>query len=130
MMMIILFGFILKLIIIDTILEELKYFGMEVPKILIWKVDVEYTTKVLSMLSKAGINVNQVDKYGAIPLIAAITVLKLTTKEVLPLYEMLIASGSNIHRKDFQGKSAIDYAREFSWRQDLLSENGGLLADE
>lgn len=130
MMMIILFGFILKLIIIDTILEELKYFGIEVPNILIWKVDVEYATKVLSMLLKAGINVNQVDKYGAIPLIAAITVLKLTTKEVLPLYEMLIASGSNIHRKDFQGKSAIDYAREFSWRQDLLSENGGLLADE
>ena len=43
---------------------------------------------------------------------------------------MLIASGSDIHLKDFQGKSAIDYAREFSWRQDLLSENGGLLADE
>ena len=34
-MMIILFGFILKLIIIDTILEELKYLGMEVPNILI-----------------------------------------------------------------------------------------------
>ena len=95
-----------------------------------WRVDVEYATKVMSMLLKAGINVNQVDKYGAIPLIAAITVLKLTTKEALPLYEMLIASGSDIHRKDFQGKSAIDYAREFSWRQDLLSENGGLLADE
>ena len=71
-----------------------------------WRVDVEYATKVLSMLLKAGINVNQVDKYGSIPLITA------------------------IHRKDFQGKSAIDYAREFSWRQDLLSENGGLLADE
>ncbi|MGR5847811.1 hypothetical protein ACTEMJ_09350 [Streptococcus pneumoniae] len=94
------------------------------------RVDVEYATKIMSMLLKAGINVNQVDKYGAIPLITAITVLKLTTKEALPLYEMLIASGSDIHRKDFQGKSAIDYAREFSWRQDLLSENGGLLADE
>ena len=95
-----------------------------------WRIDVEHATKVLSMLLKAGINVNQVDKYGAIPLITAITVLKLTTKEALPLYEMLIASGSDIHRKDFQRKSAIDYAREFSWRQDLLSENGGLLADE
>ena len=61
-----------------------------------WRVDVEYATKVMSMLLKAGINVNQVDKYGAIPLIAAITVLKLTTKEALPLYEMLIASGSDL----------------------------------
>ena len=83
-----------------------------------WRVDVEYATKIMSMLLKAGINVNQVDKYGAIPLITAITVLKLTTKQALPLYEMLIASSSDINRKDFKGKSAIDYAIEFSWRQD------------
>ena len=95
-----------------------------------WRVNVKYALTILTILLESGIDINQVDKYGSIPLIYAITVLKLPTEEAIPIYNLLIDSGSDINLKNFQGKSAVDYAREFSWRHGLLSENGGPLYDK
>lgn len=95
-----------------------------------WRVNVKYALTILTILLESGIDINQVDKYGSIPLIYAITVPKLPTEEAMPIYNLLIDSGSDTNLKNFQGKSAVDYAREFSWRHGLLSENGGPLYDK
>ena len=39
----------------------------------------------------------------------------------MPVYQYLIDHGSNIYEKDNFGKACIDYAKEFSWRNDLVS---------
>ena len=66
-------------------------------------------------------DINAKDKYGAIPLNYAITVVKLPTETAMPVYQYLIDHGSNIYEKDNFGKACIDYAKEFSWRNDLVS---------
>ena len=56
--------------------------------------------KATQLLVEAGIDINEKDKYGAIPLKYAITVVKLTTEEMMPVYKYLIDRGSNIYEKD------------------------------
>ena len=55
-----------------------------------WRVNVKYAPTILTILLEFGIDINQVDKYGSIPLIYAITVLKLPTEEAMPIYNLLI----------------------------------------
>ena len=83
--------------------------------------DPQYILKVTQLLVEAGVNINAKDKYGAIPLNYAITVVKLPTETAMPVYQYLIDHGSNIYEKDNFGKACIDYAKEFSWRNDLVS---------
>ena len=83
--------------------------------------DPQYILKVTQLLVEAGVDINAKDKYGAIPLNYAITVVKLPTETAMPVYQYLIDHGSNIYEKDNFGKACIDYAKEFSWRNDLVS---------
>ena len=39
----------------------------------------------------------------------------------MPVYKYLIDHGSNIYEKDSFGKACIDYAKEYSWRNGLIS---------
>ena len=71
--------------------------------------------KILRFLISEG-----ADKYGAIPLQYAITAVKLPTKTIMPVYQYLMDRGSNICEKDNFGKTCLDYAEEFSWRNDLI----------
>ena len=64
---------------------------------------------------------NGKDKYGAIPLNYAITVVKLPTEAAMPVYQYLIDHGSNICEKDNFGKTCLDYAKEYSWRNGIIS---------
>ena len=80
----------------------------------------QYMYKVTQLLMDAGVDINQKDKYGAIPLQYAITVVKQPTEAILPVVQVLMDHGSHIHEKDSFGKTCLDYAREFSWRKDLI----------
>ncbi|PGD49423.1 hypothetical protein COM36_32550, partial [Bacillus toyonensis] len=37
------------------------------------------------------------------------------------MYKLLISSGSKYNLKGEFGRSCVDYAKEYSWRNDLLS---------
>ena len=75
--------------------------------------DPQYMLRATQLLVEA--------KYGAIPLNYAITVVKLPTEAAMPVYQYLIDHGSDICEKDNSGKTCLDYAREFSWRNGLVS---------
>ena len=80
----------------------------------------QYMLKITQLLIAAGVDINKKDKYGAIPLQYAITAVKLPTKTIMPVYQYLMDRGSNICEKDNIGKTCLDYAEEFSWRNDLI----------
>ena len=75
--------------------------------------DPQYMLKATQLLVEAGVDINGKDKYGAIPLKYAITVVKLPTEAAMPVYQYLIDHGSNICEKDNFGKTCLDYAKEF-----------------
>ena len=50
----------------------------------------------------------------------SVTLLKLATEELEPLYKLLLEAGSDYKLKNKSGKSCLDYAGEYSWRSSLL----------
>lgn len=77
--------------------------------------DVDYIYKVTKKLIKKGINLNEKNKYGAIPLSYLISG-KLDTEKIKPIFSYLVEMGSDYNSKDNYGNSCLDYARRFSWR--------------
>ncbi|MFV0395300.1 MAG: hypothetical protein ACK5LC_13045 [Coprobacillaceae bacterium] len=75
---------------------------------------------VTKLLVEKGINVNGRDKNGAIPLQYLITANKLTTKELLDTFKYLLKCKSDYKNINNYGKSCLDYAGQFSWRNDFL----------
>ena len=75
---------------------------------------------MVKLLIEAGIDVNAVDKFGSIPMTYSVTLLKLATEELEPLYKLLLEAGSDYKLKNKSGKSCLDYAEEYSWRSSLL----------
>lgn len=86
----------------------------------VWRPTTEYENRITDLLIKYGVNINQKDKYGAIPLKYAITLNKLMTTENKEMYRNLLVAGSDYNLKDSFGKTAIDYAKKYSWRNDFL----------
>ena len=84
------------------------------------KGDIEYLKKQTELLISAGVDVNAVDKFDAIPLKYAITISKHPTEEMKEIYSMLIRSGSDYKKKDAFQKSCLDYAQEYSWRNGFI----------
>ncbi|UJA81059.1 ankyrin repeat domain-containing protein [Bacillus cereus] len=82
---------------------------------------IEYELEITRLLIDNKININALDKYNAISLKYAITINKLPTEDNKDMYKLLINSGSNYNLKDQFGKSCVDYAKEYSWRNDLLT---------
>ena len=85
-----------------------------------WWPKIEYAYEVAKLLIEAGIDVNAVDKFGSIPMTYSVTLLKLATEELEPLYMLLLEAGSDYKLKNKSGKSCLDYAKEYSWRSSLL----------
>ena len=85
-----------------------------------WWPKIEYAYEVAKLLIEAGIDVNAVDKFGSIPMTCSVTLLKLATEELEPLYMLLLEAGSDYKLKNKSGKSCLDYAKEYSWRSSLL----------
>jgi len=82
--------------------------------------DPDYMLNITKLLVENGININGKDKYNAIPLKYAITIVKLPTQSIKPVYQYLIAQGAKYNDKDKFGKSCVDYANEYSWRNDVV----------
>jgi uncharacterized protein len=82
--------------------------------------DVEYLLEITKILVKAGINVNEIDKYKVIPLKYALTICKLPTDEMCETYNYMLKAGSDYKLKDTLGKSCIDYANELTWRSGFI----------
>jgi len=80
----------------------------------------DYLLYVTKTLVNHGINLNATDRYGAIPLKYAITIIKLKTEDIVETYKYLIKNGADYRSKDRFGKSCIDYVKEYSWRNDIL----------
>lgn len=76
--------------------------------------------KITKLLIDAGIDVNAKDGFNNIPMKYAIAVLKSTTEELTPLYKLLLDSGSEYKNVDKFGKSCLDYAKEYSWRNGFI----------
>ncbi len=85
-----------------------------------WRPKIAYAYEVVKLLIEAGIDVNAVDKFGSIPMTYSVTLLKLATEELEPLYKLLLEAGSDYKLKNKSGKSCLDYAEEYSWRSSLL----------
>lgn len=85
-----------------------------------WRPKIAYAYEVVKLLVGAGIDVNAVDKFGSIPMTYSVTLLKLATDELEPLYKLLLEAGSDYKLKNKSGKSCLDYAGEYSWRSGLL----------
>ena len=85
-----------------------------------WRPQIAYAYEVVKLLIEAGIDVNAVDKFGSIPMTYSVTLLKLPTNELEPLYKLLLEAGSDYKLKNKFGKSCLDYAEEYSWRSSLL----------
>ena len=85
-----------------------------------WRPKIAYAYEVVKLLVEAGIDVNAVDKFGSIPMTYSVTLLKLATEELEPLYKLLLEAGSDYKLKNKSGKSCLDYAEEYSWRSGLL----------
>ena len=85
-----------------------------------WRPKIEYAYEVAKLLIDAGIDVNAVDKFGSIPMAYSVTLLKLATEELEPLYKLLLEAGSDYKLKNKSGKSCLDYAKEYFWRSSLL----------
>jgi len=83
--------------------------------------NVNYLLEVTKILIENGIEVNAKDKYGAIPLEYAITTNNLPTSELKELYTFLIQQGSDYLHKDEFNKSCVDYAKEYSWRNEFVN---------
>ena len=84
-----------------------------------WRPKIAYAYAVVKLLVEAGIDVNAVDKFGSIPMTYSVTLLKLATEELEPLYKLLLEAGSDYKLKNKSGKSCLDYAGEYSWRSSL-----------
>lgn len=80
----------------------------------------EYMMEITKLLIENGLDINCKDKYDAIPLKYAITLTKLKTEDIKLVYKYLLEKGSNYKNKDKFGKSCVDYASEYSWRNDFL----------
>ena len=81
---------------------------------------IEYEMEITNLFIKHGVNVNATDKYNAIPLKYAITINNLPTSDNKEMYQLLLNKGSDYNLKDGFGKSCLDYAKEYSWRNDFL----------
>lgn len=81
----------------------------------------DFLFRATKMLVKAGINVNALDKYSVIPLNYAITVCKVDTQVMANTFRYLIKAGSDYLHVDVFHKTCLDYATEFSWRNDILN---------
>jgi len=73
-----------------------------------WRPNVDYAVNVIAKLIEAGININAIDKYGSVALIYSLTVLKLTTQDAYPIYELLLKHNADYTLKNDEGKSALD----------------------
>ena len=80
----------------------------------------EYMMKITKILVGNGIDVNGLDKYNAIPLKYAITITKKATHDIKSTYEYLLEQGSDYNHRDIFEKSCVDYANEYSWRNDFI----------
>ncbi|WP_099191900.1 ankyrin repeat domain-containing protein [Tepidibacter mesophilus] len=80
----------------------------------------EYMLEVTNLLVENGIDVNRADKYNAIPLKYAIIITKLATQDIKSIYQYLLEQGSDYNHKDIFEKSCVDYANEYSWRNDVM----------
>ncbi|WP_438347706.1 ankyrin repeat domain-containing protein [Paenibacillus sp. FA6] len=81
---------------------------------------LEYMLEITKLISEDGININALDKFNAIPLKYAITITKLATEEIKPIYNYLLEQGADYNNKDIFDKSCIDYSKEYSWRNDVV----------
>ena len=82
--------------------------------------DIPYLLEMTKLLVSSGVDVNAVDKFNAIPLNYAISICKGETEDYRSVYEFLLKAGSDYNLKDFKGKSCLDYAKEFSWRNGFI----------
>lgn len=83
-------------------------------------IDEKFVLSATKMLVNAGIDVNQKDKFGAIPLSYLISG-KLETSEIEPILLFLIEVGTKCNEKDNYGNSCVDYAKQFAWRNNLVT---------
>lgn len=79
----------------------------------------QYMLDITKILVKAGVDINGLDRYNAIPLKYALTITKKPTCDIKSIYRYLLEQGSKYKHKDIFGKSCLNYANEYSWRNDF-----------
>ncbi|SCY28549.1 hypothetical protein [Butyrivibrio sp. INlla14] len=83
--------------------------------------DEEFIITITNTLLEAGIDINQKDAFGAIPLSYLISG-KLGNGVVKSLLSVLKKYGVKCHEKDNYGNSCVDYANQFPWRKEIAEE--------
>lgn len=80
---------------------------------------IDFLTKTSELLISYGLNINAKDKFGAIPMQYLISN-NLPTQDLTPLFSFLIHHGSDYTEKDNFDNNCLDYAKQFSWRNDFI----------
>ena len=81
--------------------------------------DEKYIVSATKKLVEAGIDVNQKNKFGAIPFTNLIAG-KADNKLVKEMFYYLHDAGMDCSIKDNYGNTCLDYAKRFSWRSDIV----------
>lgn len=89
----------------------------------------EYMLTVTNLLLSQNIDVNQIDKYGHIPLFYLLSLHKMEMDDITPLCKILLQKGSDYRLEDKLGKSCVSISKEYSWNNGFLNiveefENG------
>lgn len=82
--------------------------------------DEIFILSATKMLVEAGIDVNQKDKFGGIPLSYLIAG-KLENRKIEPILLFLLECGTKAKEKDKYGNSCVDYAKQFPWRKEIVA---------
>lgn len=85
------------------------------------KGSASFVYDVAKILIEYLVDVNGTDKFNAIALKYAITIPKGSTDELRDIYILLVKSGSDLYLNDSFGKSCLDYAKEYTWRNDFIN---------
>ncbi len=86
----------------------------------VWDAKAEYYEQITKILINAGIDVNQKDKYGTIPLNYAIANSHRSPQEIKNTLMLLLESGSDYAQKDNFNNSCLDYAQQFEGKEGFL----------